>query len=102
MSNQVEEYEEQYNAAHDFAIFEVGDRTKGGHMTLAQKLNQADLDASMSQSNGTYRSIPDNSIDQPNDLTPAKGVIIREVKKAEIVPHLPEDKEIQSMESIEN
>jgi hypothetical protein len=56
----------------------------------------------MSQSNGTYRSIPDNSIDQPNDLTPAKGVIIREVKKAEIVPHLPEDKEIQSMESIEN
>jgi len=39
---ELEEYEEQYNANADFAIFQVGDKAVGGHMGLAEKLNMAD------------------------------------------------------------
>jgi len=37
------EYEEQYNAAHDFAIFQVGNDAVGGLMNLEQKQNQAEI-----------------------------------------------------------
>lgn len=30
----IDEYQEQYNANHDFAIFHVGDKTVGGTMSL--------------------------------------------------------------------
>jgi len=39
---ELEEYQEQYNANADFAIFQVGDKAVGGHMGLAEKLNMAD------------------------------------------------------------
>jgi len=60
----VEEYEEQYNANHDFAIFQTGNQTVGGLMNLQQKQNQADIDArSMNTSqNDTYRSVPDQTM----------------------------------------
>jgi len=35
----IDEYEEQYNANHDFAIFEVDNDAVGGMMNLQQKQN---------------------------------------------------------------
>ena len=35
----LDEYEEQYNANHDFAIFQVGNNAVGGLMNLQQKQN---------------------------------------------------------------
>jgi hypothetical protein len=40
-------------------------------MNLQQKVNQADLDASMSQSNGTFRSLPEGSIDPSMVIAPS-------------------------------
>lgn len=90
----VNEYEDQYNAAHDFQIFQVGDKTKGGLMSLAQKQNQADLDASMSQSNGTFRSLPEGTIDPSMVVAPSQlNQLNQEIVESEV---LPEDKEIES------
>jgi len=36
------EYEEQYNANHDFAIFKVGNNKVGGLMDIKEKQNIAD------------------------------------------------------------
>ena len=78
-------------------------------MTLAQKQNQADLDAmSMrsSQNNDTYRSIPDQSID-PNviPVVTKKGTVndnqvaqISEVNPTRKTSELPEDKEFEDTE----
>jgi hypothetical protein len=38
----VEGDQQQYDAAQDFAIFGVGDATKGGLQTLKDKINMAD------------------------------------------------------------
>ena len=39
---ELEEYKEQYNANHDFAIFKPNDHAVGGIMGLEQKMNLAD------------------------------------------------------------
>jgi len=65
----VGQYEEQYNANHDFAIFHVGNQAVGGLMNLQQKQNQADIDAKSlnTSQNDTYRSLPEQTIDQSID-----------------------------------
>lgn len=41
-STSVDEYSEQYNANHDFAIFQVANAKVGGLMDLKEKQNIAD------------------------------------------------------------
>lgn len=50
------EYDDQYNANHDFAIFQANDERLGGVMNLAQKQNQADCiaDKSMSVADSSF------------------------------------------------
>ena len=50
------EYGDQYNANHDFAIFQGNNERLGGVMNLAQKQNQADCiaDKSMSVADSSY------------------------------------------------
>ena len=50
------EYGDQYNANHDFAIFQANNERLGGVMNLAQKQNQADCiaDKSMSVADSSY------------------------------------------------
>ena len=38
----MEIFEDQYDPAQDFAIFGVGDKTKGGLQSLKEKMNLAD------------------------------------------------------------
>ena len=38
----MEVFEDQYDPAQDFAIFGVGDKTKGGLQSLKEKMNLAD------------------------------------------------------------
>jgi len=46
----VNKLEAQYDANQDFAIFGMGDKTKGGIQSLQQKMNMADqLDSSDSE-----------------------------------------------------
>ena len=69
---ELEEYQEQYNANADFAIFQVGDKAVGGHMGLAEKLNMADSIADKSldaQSVQTQKSI---ASDLPEQLTESR------------------------------
>ncbi len=42
-SSAVEEYGQQYDPNNDFAIFGVGDKTKGGIQSLKEKMNLADV-----------------------------------------------------------
>jgi hypothetical protein len=42
MRHGVEEYEAQYDPNNDFAIFGVGDQTRGGVQTMKEKMNLAD------------------------------------------------------------
>ena len=39
----MEEYGQQYDPNNDFAIFSVGDKTKGGVQSLKEKMNLADI-----------------------------------------------------------
>lgn len=39
----VEEYGQQYDPNNDFAIFGIGDKTKGGIQNLKEKMNLADI-----------------------------------------------------------
>ena len=50
------EYGDQYNANHDFAIFQANNERLGGVMNLAQKQNQADCiaDKSMSVADSSF------------------------------------------------
>lgn len=69
---ELEEYQEQYNANADFAIFQVGDKAVGGHMGLAEKLNMADSIADKSldtQSVQTQKSI---ASDLPEQLAESR------------------------------
>ena len=38
----IDEYEAQYDPNNDFAIFGVGDQTRGGVQTMQEKMNLAD------------------------------------------------------------
>ena len=54
----IEEYGEQYNANHDFAIFQSNNARVGGLMSLVQKQNLADsvADKSFASSYNTERN----------------------------------------------
>ena len=39
----MEEYSQQYDPNNDFAIFGIGDKTKGGIQNMKEKMNLADV-----------------------------------------------------------
>jgi len=68
-----DEFEEQYNPLHDFAVFGVGNNRIGGNQTLQEKMNLADQSSSTekedeedSGDNGNY-DIPQNLRKSKND-----------------------------------
>lgn len=89
MSQGPEQYEQQYDPNNDFAIFGVGDKSRGGLQTMKEKMNLAD--------GASYQE--DSSIEEDGTSnyggthdTGSKMVI-----EAENVDNdLPEDKEIHS------
>lgn len=57
--NQFEEYEVQYDPNNDFAIFGIGDQTRGGVQSLKEKMNLAD---NVDKENEDSSSEEDNSV----------------------------------------
>ena len=62
------EYGDQYNANHDFAIFQGNNERLGGVMNLAQKQNQADCiaDKSMSCASQSNYTVTERNGEQEN------------------------------------
>jgi hypothetical protein len=75
----VQEYGDQYNANHDFAIFQGNNERLGGVMNLAQKQNQADC-------------IADKSMSMASEYT-ERAQTEEKTEKGEDANQLPEDQE---------
>jgi len=69
---ELEEYQEQYNANADFAIFQVGDKAVGGHMGLAEKLNMADSIADKSLDTQSVQTQKSSASDLPEQLAESR------------------------------
>jgi len=69
---ELEEYQEQYNANVDFAIFQVGDKAVGGHMGLAEKLNMADSIADKSLDTQSQYTQKSSASDLPEQLAESR------------------------------
>lgn len=59
----IDEYEVQYDPNNDFAIFGIGDQTRGGVQTLKEKMNLADDNQ---KGNEDSSSDEDNSVQRKN------------------------------------
>ena len=96
------EYQEQYNANHDFAIFQVGNDAVGGLMNLQQKQNQADIDAKSlnTSQNDTYRSMPDQSHEASLNKVDVEPELVLPSIHQKPAPNvgLPEDQEFQELD----
>lgn len=89
MTQGPEQYEQQYDPNNDFAIFGVGDKSRGGLQSMKEKMNLAD-DKSYQEDSSIEEDGTSNFGESYN--TGSKMVI-----EAENVDNdLPEDKEIQS------
>lgn len=108
----LDEYEVQYDPNNDFAIFGIGDQTRGGIQTLKEKMNLADDDQ---KGNEDSSSDEDNSVQRKNSKLSTQGVTNMQMSSrgasgassqdtaAKMANHensdendLPEDKEIHS------
>jgi len=76
----VQEYGDQYNANHDFAIFQGNNERLGGVMNLAQKQNQADC-------------IADKSMSMSSQQTERVEITEENTEKGKEANQLPEDQE---------
>jgi len=79
-----EQYEQQYDPNNDFAIFGVGDKSRGGLQTMKEKMNLADHNSQQE----------DSSIEE--DATSNYGGTHDTGSKMVTEDVLPEDKEIHS------
>lgn len=89
MSQGPEQYEQQYDPNNDFAIFGVGDKSRGGLQTMKEKMNLAD--------GASYQE--DSSIEEDglSNYGGTHDTGSKMVIEAENVDNdLPEDKEIHS------
>jgi len=64
-------FEEQYDAHQDFQVFGVGDKTKGGVMSLQEKMNLAD-DVNEEDSSSEDEGPNDASKAAYSSVTPVK------------------------------
>jgi hypothetical protein len=71
-SIELEQYQEQYNANADFAIFHVGDKAVGGLMGLAEKMNMADSIADKSLDTQSVQTQKSSASDLPEKLTESR------------------------------
>jgi len=102
----VQEYEAQYDPNNDFAIFGVGDPTRGGVQSLKEKMNLADgVKEADSSSDDDDRSVQRSTKVNTgsNGMTGARTGSAEDSQQSsakmldiEDVDQLPEDKEIHS------
>lgn len=100
-----ENYEEQYDANADFAVFGVGDKTKGGLQSLKEKMNLADgdkLDGAESSESYSHEQEPRSTTNKsssspspPPDSPKEMKIYDQEQQIQETKDNqLPEDQEI--------
>lgn len=69
-----DEFEEQYNPLHDFAVFNVGNERIGGNQTLQEKMNLADKSSSMDEEEEEGESASDGNDELPGERDEKKKV----------------------------
>lgn len=111
MRQELDEYEVQYDPNNDFAIFGIGDRTRGGLQTMKEKMNLADdvqkdnEDSSSEEDNSIQRKDSKLSTQVVTNLNPSsrggsgassQDTAHKRNPQNDDENQLPEDKEIQS------
>lgn len=74
------EYEEQYNAAADFAVFSKGDKRGGAMQTLQEKMNLADdVDEKLSSASDDGNEMPTGLKDRVKSKSKTPTLTIHDV-----------------------